>query len=539
MPTADSFELKKPPPKAAKRSSFFSSPSAKDLARRTSRMFGKSKRKHSDGTKQVRLKGLPSDQDDVWLTEDQLIADCEKPTRNFEEIDCDKPRLGLLKIELLAMENVMRTDLLGSADPFCIFVFEDNFFKTPHIANCLSPMWPSESKRGGALWRAKKKLASEASEAAVYNNKTPFAGECVTKSGSLGQAAARSHKVFPYIALVTSCCCIFLRCAVARCFWGAPPPLTHPQPLSAIVALPLLYLTAVVLPITSPSSIIYVGAFDFDTINDDPLGRITIKLSSLRPNTQYDMLYPLQNSEFESLSGERGFIRLRVSYDFEGNDAKVLLACLRAIDSLTISTNERRLWVNILYTIHGKELGDAYNWAILESYVNELKEKLEAIKRPIERAVFDMVFWKRPLKSTFFFFAWQFIAVKPGYFPSFLMFLALLEVYELYSTNSRRRPPLQRMMAFHDMLLVLLGGGKLWKIPGINAAPEDSPFCEEKEVSFADHEVDEMLYGKEAGVLATTSSKEKPQADQTKEEKQQSSKVIKRKQRAKREWKRI
>ena len=63
---------------------------------------------------------------------------------------------------------------------------------------------------------------------------------------------------------------------------------------------------AVKFPITQPASSLYVGAFDYDSDanvldDDDPLGRIGIKLSALRPGTEYDLTYPLQHSDLTAL----------------------------------------------------------------------------------------------------------------------------------------------------------------------------------------------------------------------------------------------
>jgi len=244
---------------------------------------------------------------------------------------------------------------------------------------------------------------------------------------------------------------------------------------------------AVRFPITTPASTLYVGAFDYDTdvtqVNiedDDPLGRVVIKLSSLRPNTEYDVVYPLQHSELKKLKGERGYIRLRMKLNWEGNDRKVLTTYLKSHDSMILATNDRKLWAASLYCIHGKHIGDEYNWNVFMSYVNELKGIAFLLQKPLIKFFMDIVFWRKPFRSLFLCLSWQYLVMHPTYIPSFFVFSILATAHDTYRTNASRRPKLHRVTPLYDIILTLIGGGMFWKFRGIDAPLEstDHPFID-------------------------------------------------------------
>ncbi|GMI31738.1 hypothetical protein TrCOL_g8321 [Triparma columacea] len=236
---------------------------------------------------------------------------------------------------------------------------------------------------------------------------------------------------------------------------------------------------AVKFPITTPAASLYVGAFDYDTDvthtnieDDDPLGRVVVKLSCLRPNTEYDVVYPLQHSELKRLNGERGFIRLRMRLNWEGNDRKVLTSYLKPQDSMILTTNDRKLWAASLYCIHGKHIGDEYNWNVFMSYVNELKGIVFLLQKPLLKFVMDIVFWRKPFRSLFLCLSWQYLVLHPTYIPSFIVFSILATAHDTYVTNSSRRPKLHRVTPLYDIFLSLIGGGLFWKFRGIDAPTE-------------------------------------------------------------------
>ncbi|GMI35068.1 hypothetical protein TeGR_g11254 [Tetraparma gracilis] len=186
-----------------------------------SSIFKSKKRLTSSGSTEVRVKPYVHT---AWMTEAELQEDAAKPSQFVVDMTAtDKPLptssklppMGTLTVELLEMNGVIKSDMLGKSDPYAVFVFEDKAMKTDYISNCLSPIYPRLCRRAAKF--------------------------------SIRQAA----------------------------------------------------------------STLYVGCFDYDTDtnvldDDDPLGRVAIKLSSLRPGTEYDVTYPLQHSELTSLKGERG-----------------------------------------------------------------------------------------------------------------------------------------------------------------------------------------------------------------------------------------
>jgi len=165
--------------------------------------------------------------------------------------------------------------------------------------------------------------------------------------------------------------------------------------------------------VTSCCSSLYVGAFDNDEQaldDDDPLGRISIKLSSIKANTEYDCVFPLQNSERKHLVGERGYIRLRYQVDWDGNEKSLITGYLNPPNnnrSFYLATDDRKLWRGALYAIHGETISGEYNWKIFMSYINELKSYVELFREPLKRFCLDTIFWQKPLRSAFCFLSWQ------------------------------------------------------------------------------------------------------------------------------------
>ncbi|GMI08484.1 hypothetical protein TrLO_g4664 [Triparma laevis f. longispina] len=234
--------------------------------------------------------------------------------------------------------------------------------------------------------------------------------------------------------------------------------------------------------VTSPCSKLYVGAFDYDADvsggqldDDDPLGRVEIKLSSIRPNTDYDLVYPFQHSELTLLKGERGFVRMRIRLNWLGNDRKVVTGYLKPQKNLVMSVESKKMWSSCLYCVNGKHIGDEYNWKIFMSYVNEIQGVVDLFSKPLIKFVIDTVFWVTPLLSAFLFCAWQYLVIHPTYVPGFTIFCIIIVLGESYVENAQRRPKLHRVTPLYDILFTLIAGSLGWKFRGIDAEVGDNP----------------------------------------------------------------
>ena len=143
--------------------------------------------------------------------------------------------------------------------------------------------------------------------------------------------------------------------------------------------------------VTTAASTLYVGVFDYDAApasgleEDDPLGRVEIKLSGLRPMTEYDVWYPLQHSSLSRLKDERGFIRLRLNLDWMGNDRKIVTGYLKPQENLYFSVESHKMWKSCLYCISGQDIGDDYNWKIFMTYYNEINGYINLFSKPLQR----------------------------------------------------------------------------------------------------------------------------------------------------------
>jgi hypothetical protein len=81
--------------------------------------------------------------------------------------------------------------------------------------------------------------------------------------------------------------------------------------------------------------------------------------------------------------------------DWNNNDRKVVLSYLKPPENFIVATDDRKLWAASLYCIHGKHIGDEYNWKIFMSYVNELKGVALLLHKPLLKFAYNVVFWKK------------------------------------------------------------------------------------------------------------------------------------------------
>jgi hypothetical protein len=130
---------------------------------------------------------------------------------------------------------------------------------------------------------------------------------------------------------------------------------------------------AALFPVFHAYASLFVGIFDVTTKrnseNDLFCGRVTIDISALRPDSEYDVTLPLRGSSFIYDREPRGVVRVRFSLHWFSERAAILsyLKPARNMASTlfmqgqpSISCADPKTFRNVAVTIHGQELPGKY-----------------------------------------------------------------------------------------------------------------------------------------------------------------------------------
>ena len=125
---------------------------------------------------------------------------------------------------------------------------------------------------------------------------------------------------------------------------------------------------AFILNMKHPSSQIFLGVFDYDgALSDhDIIGRVSVDLTNLRPNTEYLLSYNLYPSARVSGRDIQGKIKIRLRLDIP-DERKVALAVLEPPPPIFVNMKKGKDFRVIRQTCLGKQDVERYNLAILRS----------------------------------------------------------------------------------------------------------------------------------------------------------------------------
>ena len=140
---------------------------------------------------------------------------------------------------------------------------------------------------------------------------------------------------------------------------------------------------AAVFPIHHAFAQIFVGVFDVlskKSDNDEFCGRITLGISSLRPNSQYDVTLPLRASNSVYDRRPRGVVRVRFSLHWFSERAAVCsyFRTPRLISTASLCANmpsipcgDPKTFRNIAVTVHGQDLPGKYSRKAFQATMRE------------------------------------------------------------------------------------------------------------------------------------------------------------------------
>ena len=222
--------------------------------------------------------------------------------------------------------------------------------------------------------------------------------------------------------------------------------------------------------ILHPSSLLYLGAFDFDCLGDhDPLGRVAVNLSNLQRNTDYTLTYDLYPNSHVTDRISAGTITIRVRLEYH-KEREALLAGIRSRPKFHVNVEKEKSFKVLHYTCHG-EYGDhteqTFDLTVMRSYVNEILEYKATLGYCMVDSIQSLLFWRGqvqifdmhlPLHSLVFFLSCCKLLERPCLFPAFFL-LGVGWIMLVTLTQRRQHPsPWCGCPSFRNYLQILLGG---------------------------------------------------------------------------------
>ncbi len=138
---------------------------------------------------------------------------------------------------------------------------------------------------------------------------------------------------------------------------------------------------ACIFPLYHAYQKLYVGVFDDDGArdNDDFAGRVVVDIARMRPNSVYDVFFPLRLYQNAYVRIARGAIHLRLRIEWN-NEKKALLSYLKLPknteqlgNSVTVSCSDQKAFRNVVLTVHGKDIPGRYNTTVQRALQREMK----------------------------------------------------------------------------------------------------------------------------------------------------------------------
>ena len=212
---------------------------------------------------------------------------------------------------------------------------------------------------------------------------------------------------------------------------------------------------AAVFPLHHAYTRLYAGVFDVrarkNKENDVFCGRVCVDVSSLRPNTEYDITFPLRSSAFVYDKQKRGVLRLRFSLHWFSERAAVLSYFYnpRTLDtssplvegSPTIPCADPKTFRNVAVTVHGNDLPGKYSRSAFKATVREFQLYQLNVRYMLKYLVIDAVMYEKPYISLYLFLAGmhcvltESVSKVPPYIMGFVIIL-YLENYKHYVADT-------------------------------------------------------------------------------------------------------
>lgn len=220
---------------------------------------------------------------------------------------------------------------------------------------------------------------------------------------------------------------------------------------------PSVSMRAAVFPVHHAYARVFVGLFDVRTRqgkeNDVFCGRVVIDVAQLRPNTEYDITFPMRASSFIYDRRKRGVIRLRFSLHWF-SERMAICSYLKSsrwfsqseptkgLGQPTIPCAEPKTFRNVAVTCHGQDFPGKYTRVAFRATMREFNLYHINLRFVLKTFMLDALLYERPHISLYLFVTFQHCIYSNAvrhvlpYFSGY-MILLFLDNYMHFNVSER------------------------------------------------------------------------------------------------------
>lgn len=200
---------------------------------------------------------------------------------------------------------------------------------------------------------------------------------------------------------------------------------------------------AAVFPLHHAYARLFIGVFDVNNQKereaDQLCGRVSIDIPSLRPDTEYDITFPLRASAFIYDRRPRGVVRVRFSMHWFSERSAIISYLKRPRNPLafskqgkkfpTIPCGDPKTFRNVAVTVHGQDFPGKYTRGAFKATMREFNLSQQNIRFLLKVLVLDCILYENPFMSVYLFVTSMYcvyqnsIRLAPPFFVGFLIYL--------------------------------------------------------------------------------------------------------------------
>lgn len=236
---------------------------------------------------------------------------------------------------------------------------------------------------------------------------------------------------------------------------------------------------AAVFPLHHAYARLFVGVFDVrggkKSEADGYCGRVAIDIPPLRPDTEYDVTFPIRASTFIYDRRPRGVVRLRFSVHWFSERAVILSYLKRPRNPLafsrqakkqpTIPCGDPKTFRNVAVTVHGQDFPGKYTRGAFRATMREFNLYQQNVRFLFKVTIIDCILYENPLMSLYLFTTSMYcvylnsVRLVPPFFIGWLIYL-------LYESYLARNVYLSGHLGYKPLSILEVLYGLLWDNKG-------------------------------------------------------------------------
>jgi hypothetical protein len=233
-----------------------------------------------------------------------------------------------------------------------------------------------------------------------------------------------------------------------------------------------------VFPLHHAYARLFLGVFDINgRKTNEPdyfCGRIAIDIPQLRPNTEYDVTFPVRVSSFVYDRRPRGVVRVRFSLHWFSERAAILSYLKRPRNPLafskqakkqpTIPCGDPKTFRNVAVTVHGQDFPGKYTRPAFRATMREFNLSQQNIRFLLKVLILDCILYENPVMSLYLFTTNMYcvyqnsVRLVPPFFVGWLIYL-FLENHN-YFNGSREGHLGYQALTIKEIFYALIRNGK-------------------------------------------------------------------------------